>query len=142
MEPQSNFKNITIETTINKPIEIVWDAWNQPAHIMQWSHASDDWNTPFAENDLRTGGILKIGYGSPDGQHDFTFEATYTAVEPLHHIAYVIGDGRSVDILFTQAEGGTKIIQTFAMENQNTEELQRAGWSAILENFKKHAESL
>lgn len=142
MESQSTPKAITIETIVNKPIQTVWESWNTPAHIMQWSHASDDWTTPFAENDLQVGGKLRIGYGSPDGQHDFTFETTYTAVEPPHHIAYVIADGRKVDIMFIETPEGVRIVQTFEMESINAEDLQRQGWQAILNNFKTYTESL
>jgi hypothetical protein len=36
----------------------------------------------------------------------------------------------------------TRVSETFELENQNSEELQRGGWQAILDNFKQHAESL
>jgi hypothetical protein len=40
------------------------------------------------------------------------------------------------------APGTTKATVTFDLEDTNPEEMQRAGWQAILENYKKHAESL
>ena len=49
-------KVVTVESTINAPVEKVWDYWAKPEHITQWANASDDWHTPRAENDLRTGG--------------------------------------------------------------------------------------
>ena len=42
---------ITVETTINAPVEKVWQYWTEPKHIVQWNNASDDWHTPQAEND-------------------------------------------------------------------------------------------
>ena len=50
---------ITVEATINAPVEKVWEYWNEPKHIMAWCHASDDWHAPYADNDLRTGGKFK-----------------------------------------------------------------------------------
>ena len=47
---------ITIQATINAPIEKVWEFWNKPEHITGWAFASDTWEAPHAENDLRTGG--------------------------------------------------------------------------------------
>jgi hypothetical protein len=35
---------------------------------------------------------------------------------------------------------GVKITQTFDPENENSEEKQRSGWQAILDNFKKYVE--
>ena len=51
----SNLK-ITIEVTIEKKLEQVWNLWNEPEHIMKWNHASEDWHTVRAENELRVGG--------------------------------------------------------------------------------------
>ena len=47
---------ITIEALIEAPVEKVWKYWTEPAHIVKWNNASDDWHTPHAENDLRVGG--------------------------------------------------------------------------------------
>jgi uncharacterized protein YndB with AHSA1/START domain len=52
-------KTITVETTINAPIEKVWEYWNEPEHVTGWAFASDDWEAPAAENDLRVGGKFK-----------------------------------------------------------------------------------
>jgi uncharacterized protein YndB with AHSA1/START domain len=40
MKPQ-----ITIETTINAPIEKIWEYWTAPEHITKWCNASDDWHS-------------------------------------------------------------------------------------------------
>ncbi|MEO6304292.1 MAG: SRPBCC domain-containing protein, partial [Bacteroidia bacterium] len=49
-------KAITVESTIKAPVDKVWKYWNEPKHITQWCHASDDWHAPKAESDLRVGG--------------------------------------------------------------------------------------
>lgn len=43
---------ITVEAIVHSPVESVWTYWTDPKHIMQWNKASDDWHTPYAENDL------------------------------------------------------------------------------------------
>ena len=53
---QTNKTVITVEATVNAPIEKTWKCWTSPEHIMQWNHASDDWHCPNAENDLCKGG--------------------------------------------------------------------------------------
>ena len=47
---------ITVETTVPVSPELAWEYWTKPAHITQWNQASEDWHTPWAENDLRAGG--------------------------------------------------------------------------------------
>lgn len=36
---------------------------------------------------------------------------------------------------------GVKITETFDPEHENSEVMQRSGWQAILDNFKKHVET-
>jgi len=55
-------------------------------------------------------------------------------------IAYTLGDGRKVKIFFTSHGNETKVVETFEAENTNSVELQRSGWQAILDNFKKYTE--
>jgi hypothetical protein len=52
-----------------------------------------------------------------------------------------MGDGRKVTVNFSERDNGTYIEETFEAETMNSEDMQRAGWQAILDNFKKYAES-
>lgn len=134
-------KAITVETTVFSPMDRVWSCWNDPAHITQWAFASDDWEAPRAENDLRVGGKFVTVMAAKDGSASFDFNGIYTIVEEHAHIAYTMEDGRTVRVDFLATNGGVTVTETFEMENENSEEMQRAGWQAILEQFKKHAES-
>ncbi len=132
---------ITVETIINAPVSKVWDYWNQPEHITQWAFASDDWEAPAAENDVRVGGKFKTTMAAKDKSEIFDFAGTYSAVQEHSLIEYDMEDGRHVKIEFQTAPEGVKVIETFDPENENPEDMQRAGWQAILDNFKKHVES-
>ncbi len=133
---------IIVETIINKPIEQIWEYWNNPEHITKWNTASEDWITPKAENDLRVGGKLKVRMEAKDGSSGFDLEGLYTAVEEHKLIAYDM-EGRKVKTEFIKVPEGYKIVETFDPENINPVEMQRAGWQAILDNFKKYiSESL
>lgn len=134
-------KSITVETTIHAPAQKVWDCWTMPEHITKWCQASDDWHAPAAENDVREGGRFKTTMAAKDGSAGFDFAGTYTAVVPLERIEYVMDDERKVSILFQNVEGGVQVTETFELENENPEEMQRQGWQAILENFKKYVEA-
>jgi len=131
---------ITIETTVNSPVEKVWEFWTNPEHITQWSFASPDWHTPYADNDLRVGGQFKSTMAAKDGSMSFDFGGTYTTVNPLKKIEYTLGDGRKVSITFDALSENTHITETFDPESINPIEMQRGGWQAILDNFKKYTE--
>jgi uncharacterized protein YndB with AHSA1/START domain len=132
---------ITIETTINAPIEKVWNNWIEPEHIIKWNTASEDWHTPTAQNDFKVGGKSKYRMEAKDGSMGFDFEAVYTQIIYHKKIASTLSDERTVEVNFEPTLTGVKVIQTFEAENQNPVEMQQMGWQAILNNFKKHVES-
>jgi uncharacterized protein YndB with AHSA1/START domain len=133
-------KKITVETEVHAPIEKVWQYWSEPDHIVNWAFASDDWECPSAENDLQTGGKFKSVMAAKDGSSSFDFEGVYTHVKEFQLIEYTMSDGRTVKVEFHSNPHGTKIIETFETESENSEEQQRHGWQTILDNFKKYTE--
>ena len=133
-------ERIKIDTKVKAPIEKIWDYWVEPEHIVQWSHASDDWHTPRAENDIRTGGKFVSRMEARDGSMGFDFGGVYDEVIRYKRIAYTMGDDRSVTIDFNEENDGVRIVQSFDPESRNSREMQRDGWQAILDNFKKYVE--
>ena len=134
---------ITVETLVRAPIEKVWDCWNNPKHIVCWCFASEDWEAPNAENNLQVGGIMKIRMSAKDKSSGFDFTGIYTALHHQELIEYDIFErgGRHVKIEFAKVPEGTKVTETFDPETENSLELQRNGWQAILNNFKKYVEN-
>jgi len=135
-------ESITIETTINSPLEKVWKLWNDPHHIKQWNAASDDWHTTQSSIDLRVGGKFSSTMAAKDGSMSFDFAGVYTAVSKTQLIEQTLDDGRKLRVEFSSENGKTKVVETFEPESTNSLEMQRGGWQAILDNFKKHAERL
>lgn len=138
----STAEKITVSATVNAPVAKVWEAWSEPEHIKKWNSASPDWHTLRAENDLRTGGKFSSRMEAKDGSFGFDFGGVYDEVRVHEYIAYTMEDGRTVVIDFAGNGNTTKIAETFDAEGTNPVEMQRAGWQAILDNFKKYAESL
>ncbi|MES2329622.1 MAG: SRPBCC domain-containing protein [Bacteroidota bacterium] len=132
---------ITVETLVNAPVEKVWKNWTDPQDIVQWAFASDDWHAPYADNDVRVDGTFKTTMAAKDGSFSFDFGGVYTKVEPNKTLEYTIGDGRKVWINFYSENGQTKIVEAFEAENMNSIEMQKGGWQAIMENFRKHVEA-
>ena len=137
----ANKTQITVKNTVKGPVEKVWQYWTAPEHITKWNHASDDWHSPSAENDLRTGGKFSARMEAKDGSMGFDFAGVYDEVKPHQRIAYTLGDGRKVKVDFTSNGNDTDVSETFEAEDIHSIEMQRGGWQAILDNFKKYVES-
>jgi uncharacterized protein YndB with AHSA1/START domain len=133
-------EKIIVETTVNTSVKKTWDAWTNPINIIQWNSASDDWHTTKAENDLRPGGAFISRMEAKDGSFGFDFSGIYDKVILNQLIEYTLADDRKVSVTFHDFGEFTKIIEVFEAETENTVELQKTGWQAILDNFKKHAE--
>lgn len=132
---------IKVEVLIDSGIEQVWNNWTSPSDITKWYFASNDWHAPHADNDLRIGGKFNIRMEAKDGSVGFDFSGSYTDVIPNELIEYDIDDGRNVVTEFESTDKGVSVTQTFDAERINSEDLQRKGWQAILDNFKKYVES-
>ena len=132
--------SVTVETVIAAPIEKAWACWTEPEHITHWNFASDDWYAPSATNDLQVGGRFSYRMEARDGSAGFDFSGTYTAVEERQQIEYLMDgeDARKASVEFAVHPDGCRVIETFETEETNPIELQRLGWQAILDNFKKH----
>lgn len=131
---------ITVEAIVNAPVEKVWSFYTSPEHIMQWNNASPDWHTPHAETDLRAGGKFLSRMEAKDGSFGFDFWGIYDEIKTNELIAYTMGDNRKARIVFAGSNSTTVVTVTFEAETENTIELQRGGWQAILDNFKKYTE--
>ncbi|MDM1294572.1 SRPBCC domain-containing protein [Sphingobacterium sp. N143] len=133
-------EQIKIQANINVRVETIWNAYTSAEDIMQWNQASDDWHCTSSINDLRVGGKFKNRMEAKDGSAGFDFEGTYTALDPFKKIAYVMSDGRHVEIHFDTKKNTTDVNVVFDAESENPIDLQRNGWQAILDNFKSYVE--
>lgn len=148
-----NIQNrIVVEVIVCSPIDRVWEFWTKPEHIVNWAFASDTWEAPASENNLIVGGKFKTVMAAKDGSVSFDFTGTYKDIREHELIEYdmdadsTLADGlegksRHVKTEFSVVPEGVKITQSFDPEKMNSEEMQRAGWQTILDNFKKYTES-
>ena len=133
---------LTISTEINKPVDQVWEAYNDPKDIVNWNFAHESWSCPSSENDLKVGGTFKNRMEAKDGSFGFDFEGVYDDVKPLEFIKYHMQDGREVETNFKALDlNKTAILIDFDPETQNPEEMQLQGWQAILNSFKNYMEA-
>ena len=132
---------ITVEAAIAADAQKVWEYWTKPEHITQWNFATDEWECPKAENDLSVGGKYFARMQAKDGSFGFDFEGIYEEVVPGKKLSYTFADGRKVTTHFENRGDATSVSTTFDGDREHDADMQRAGWQAILDNFKKYTET-
>ena len=134
-------RTLTLTHVYSAPRELVWKAYTDPKQIVKWMFAKD-WETPFAETDVRPGGAVRIGMRPADhSEEGFTFEGVYREVVRPERIVLVTADGRVMTTTFEEVlGGGTRL--TLSLEMAEAEEQERTGWSQILENLGRHVATL
>lgn len=128
---------ITVSTLVAAPLSKVWRAYTSPEAITQWNAASDDWHTTSARVDLRVGGEFSSRMEAKDGSFGFDFAGVYTQVIPEQLIEYSFGD-RNAKVEFIQTPAGVQVSVSFDSEDSHSEQQQREGWQAILDNFARY----
>lgn len=132
---------ITIRAIVSADKKKVWECYTSPEYITKWNFADPSWHCPSASNDLTVGGRYVARMEARDGSFGFDFDAVYTDVAIEEALTYEFG-GRYATITFTDVNDQVEVTVTFDPETQNSVELQRAGWQAILDNFKRYAETV
>jgi uncharacterized protein YndB with AHSA1/START domain len=131
---------ITVQTIVSAPMARIWECWDKPEHINGWAFADPSWGAEAKENDLKIGGKFRTTMFAKDNSASFDFTGTYDNVVENRLIEYTMSDGRHVRVEFEETPEGVRITEAFDPENENSEEVQRSGWQAILNNFKKYTE--
>lgn len=133
-------EKITIKAIVSANKQKAWDYYTKPEHVTQWNFADPSWHCPKATNDLKVGGRYVARMEARDGSFGFDFDAVYTEVNLGNNFTYAFG-GRLATIAFNEANGQTEVTVTFDPETEHPIDLQRQGWQAILDNFKKYTET-
>ena len=128
---------ITVSTVVAAPLSDVWHAYTTPEDIVIWNTASPDWHTSASSVDLRVGGKFSSRMEAKDGSLGFDFAGEYTKVVPRKLLEYAF-EGRVGLVEFSEGHAGITVKVTFDSESTYSEEQQRGGWQAILDNFARH----
>jgi uncharacterized protein YndB with AHSA1/START domain len=131
---------ITVQASVNTPLEKVWEYYTQPEHIVKWNFADPSWHCPSAENDMQVGGIYKARMEAKDASNGFDFEAVYTEIVEKERFSYTFWD-RTATVTFQNLSAQTLVTVTFDPEDENPVDMQQAGWQMILNNFKSYTEA-
>jgi uncharacterized protein YndB with AHSA1/START domain len=133
-------RTLSLTRTFDAPRDLVWQAFTDPAHIVKWMFAND-WESPFAETDLRPGGDFRIGMRPADHSNEgFVFSGKYREIVKPERIVQAIGDGRVMKTTFEDVGGKTRL--TLSVEMAMDEEQERRGYTQILQHFAQHIATL
>lgn len=132
---------ITVDTLARTDLQTAWNAYSNPDDIVRWNTASPDWHSPSSTVDLREGGRFNTRMEARDGSAGFDFGGTYIEVAPQSRLAYRMDDGREATVRFEEEAEGVRVHVTFDAEEQNSADMQRDGWQAILDSFARHVEA-
>lgn len=142
---------LTVTTTVAAPLSTVWECFWKSEHIVHWCFASDDWHCPKSVSPKpEVGEIFSNTFAAKDGSFSFDLTARYDTVEPMKRLVYTMGEmkeyfldaGRVVEVVLEETPEGILVTETFDAEDIHSHEMQIAGWSAILANFKKYVEGI
>ena len=59
-------REVSLTRVFDAPIQLVWMAWTDPAHMAQW-WGPKGFTNPVCEIDVRQGGAIRIHMRAPDG---------------------------------------------------------------------------
>ncbi len=77
-------RTLTIERTLNAPIQLVWEAWTQAEHITQW-WGPKGMETRVELHEFEVGGQWKYIMRMPDGR-DFIAEGQYQEIQAPYRL--------------------------------------------------------
>ena len=79
-------RELSIERTLNAPVELVWEVFTKPEHIANWWGPNGFTNT-IHTMDVRPGGEWNFVMHGPDGT-DFKNRSIYREIVPLKKIVF------------------------------------------------------
>lgn len=141
MENEKTPNQITVEVTINAPVEKVWKVWSTAEDVSQWNAPSDDWFTSLVEIDFREQGRFLFRMEAKDKSTGFDHAGIYNEIVTHQLIKYTGHDDRKSTVEFVQDGTATHITETFDADPEIPIAIQEDFCKGVLNNFKKHTES-
>lgn len=136
-------QTLRIERTFAAPAEAVFDAWTSEEVMRRWFRGRREWETPFAEVDLRIGGAVRVVMRDPEEGVEYGGGGHYTEIDPPTRLAFTWtwdDDSRRtlIEIDFEEAEGVTRVAFTHsALLDEESVRRHEAGWTTCFDNLER-----
>ncbi len=139
-------RTLTLERTFNAPINLVWEAWTQPEHIVNW-WGPKGMKTKIIDHDFTVGGAWKYVMTMPDG-NDFIADGTYLEIieqEKIRTSANFKPMTEGVELQILLKKEGDKTNFTFHVIHQTEEYCKQQekmgfynGWGSTFERLNEY----
>jgi uncharacterized protein YndB with AHSA1/START domain len=144
--PRDDPTVLRLERTFNASAARVFEAWTSAEMLRRWYPPGADWDTPFAEVDLRVGGALRLVLRSPEGE-EFGGGGHYQEIAPPARLVFTwtwdrsdVGAGMQlVEIDFADnGDGTTTVVMTNrGLIDAAARESHREGWEGSFDNLDR-----
>lgn len=146
----ANNRTVTLKRTFNAPIELVWEAWTQPNHIVAW-WGPKGMNTRVIEHNFKVGGKWKYTMEMPDG-NEFISEGMYFEIVEFEKIISSadfkpMTEGVEIQAFFEK--NGDQTNFTFNIVHDTEEYCKQQekmgilnGWGSVFDRLIEHLEVL
>jgi len=143
-------RTLTIKKVFNAPIKLVWEAWIEPGHIVQW-WAPKGMKITVVKYDFKVGGKWKFVMPMPDG-NEFISEGQYLEIVEFNKIITTadfkpMTEGVELQVFFE--EDGDKTNFTFSVVHPTEEYCKQQekmgfynGWGSALDRLETLVSSL
>ncbi len=74
--------------TFDAPIQMIWAAHTDPAHVTQWMLGPDGWTMPVCEIDARPGGAWRYVWRNDEDGTEFGMSGEYLEVDAPHRAVF------------------------------------------------------
>jgi uncharacterized protein YndB with AHSA1/START domain len=132
-------REVVITRILNAPRELVWEAWTNPKHIVNW-WGPDGFTTTIEKMDFRVGGEWRYMMIGPDGTR-YLNHMVYKEITPPSKLVSDHGDGErvwfEVSVTLQETGSGTLVTlrQLFPSKQSRDEVVEKSG---AIEGGKQH----
>jgi uncharacterized protein YndB with AHSA1/START domain len=131
---------IRIERTFHGGAREVFEAWTSVEVLRRWWHAEHDWETPYAEVDLRVGGAIRIVMRDRNGQ-EYGGRGEFTEIDAPRRLAYTwtwdddAATQQLVEVDFTDHGDSTTVVFTNSGIPAQAKDDHVMGWQNSFDNL-------
>lgn len=114
-------REVLVKRSFDAPVNLVWQAYTDPALMRRWLTAMPGWSMPVCEMDVRVGGDYRWRWRSDKDGSEFGFAGTFREVTPPSRLVHTetydpgtIGDAHPqseaiVSVTFAEDSGITTV---------------------------------
>jgi uncharacterized protein YndB with AHSA1/START domain len=116
-------RELVISRTLNAPVELVWEVWTSPEHIVNW-WGPDGFTNTIQKMDMKPGGEWDLIMHGPDGT-DYKNKSVFREIIPFKKIVYDHASGPKFTATIEFTDKGEQTLIRWQMLFLTAEELEQ-----------------